>query len=183
MTPTVTSNLGRWKAYYHGLDADAPQAYGDTRTYHLASEWLAGCSVVEDWGCGKGYFGSIHPGEVVGVDGTRTPFSHVVKDLAKYRSDVPGIHLRHVLEHDPRWLDILHNALTSAAERMVLTLFTPLADETQQIAWNDLLGVPDLAFAAADLEAPMVEHGWEFTRDTMKTDTQYEVETMWRLSR
>jgi hypothetical protein len=183
---TEGSNVGRWASWYEGLTADEPHHYGDPRTYQIAADHLAPCAVVEDWGSGRGYFASVRQGVTVGVDGTASPFADVVADLADYRSDVPGVHLRHVLEHDPRWLDILRNALASATERMVLTVFTPLIDETQQIGWTDALGVPDIAFAADDLEDPMLEHGWSWHRQTIDapcTVTQYGAETVWRLER
>jgi hypothetical protein len=36
-----------------------------------------------------------------------------VVDLAHYRSNVPGIFMRHILEHNYEWARILDNALAS----------------------------------------------------------------------
>ena len=169
--PVEGSNLGRWARWYAGVTE--PAAYGDTFTYELAAAYLAGLDPVEDWGCGKGYFGTVFDGPVIGVDGTETPFCSIVADLAAYRSDPAGIHMRHVLEHDRRWPRLLDNLLASARERFVLTIFTPAVDQTREIGWTDALGVPDIAFHHADLEGPMDAAGWEFERLHLTTATQY----------
>jgi hypothetical protein len=150
----VTSNLGRWAPWYQGLD-DRPAPYCDTDTYRQAADWLADCATVEDWGCGKGWFRQFTPGAYLGVDGTASPFADVVADLVTYQSDPrpEGILLRHVIEHEPRWAELLDNALASFTRRLCLIVFTPLAAETHQIAWLDELGVPDISFAVADLTA------------------------------
>ena len=69
-----------------------------------------------------------------------------VVDLVTYRSTVPGIFMRHVLEHNDDWARILDNALASFRERMALILFTPERDTTRRIAFDADVGVPDIAF-------------------------------------
>ena len=176
-------NLGRWdRVYATGLDE--PQPYGDTLTYELGAEWLAGCALIEDWGCGKGWMRNlIQPDRYRGIDGSLTPFADVVVDLADYRSDVPGVFIRHVLEHDERWPAILDNALASATERLFVALFTPLVEQTGPIAHNDLIGVPDISFRLADLTDRITAAGFGWSAERLQTATQYGSETVLRCER
>ncbi|MPZ20855.1 MAG: hypothetical protein GEV06_23545 [Luteitalea sp.] len=61
-----------------------------------------------------------------GIDGTALPFCDEVVDLVQYRSTVPGIFMRHLLEHNDDWARVLDNALASLTERMVLDLSSPV---------------------------------------------------------
>jgi hypothetical protein len=172
------SHLGKWDNWYAGVEQ--PQSYGEDRTYRIAATILEGLDV-EDWGCGKGYFQSVFPGKVIGVDGTETPFSHKIADLTEYTSSTPGLHMRHVLEHNLEWEKILANAVESFTERMVLTIFTPMAEKTEQIAWNSGPEVPDMAFAHEDIMR-------FFDEDTAvwfdhKTATQYGTERVYSIGR
>jgi hypothetical protein len=91
------------------------------------------------------------PDRYRGIDGTSSPFCDEVVDLVAYRSTVPAIFMRHVLEHNYDWARILDNALASFSERMVLILFTPEQAATEQISFQPDVGVPDLAFRLADI--------------------------------
>lgn len=176
------SNVGKWDHWYAGLVE--PAAYGDTATYQMCADWLADCATVEDWGCGKGwarrFFGA---GRYVGVDGSRTPYADVIADLADYRSDVDGVMMRHVLEHDDSWPRILANASTSARLRLAIVLFTPLAERTRRIAWTPTVGVPDIGFRLGDLIGPLEADGWTVDVETLATNTQYGTETILRCKR
>lgn len=179
---TDESNAGRWDRWYTGLDPAAPEPYGDTDTYRIGADWLADCALVEDWGCGKGWLTRFVPRDRYrGVDGSSTPFADVVADLANYRSSVPGVFMRHVLEHDYRWETILANAVASFTERMVLVLFTPLADETHEITFAEDPGVPDLSFRLDDITAHF--DGLTVSHQTLPTATQYGTETIFLLER
>lgn len=172
---TAVGNLGKWDRWYRGLTD--PQPYGDDTTYREGADFLAPCRLVEDWGCGKGWMSQFVPPERYrGIDGSATPFAAEVADLATYRSEVPGIFMRHVLEHDHRWADILEGAVASFTERLCVVLFTPLAAATAQIAWNEDPGVPDISFHLPDLLAIIT--GAEVTHETMATATQYGTETV-----
>ncbi len=163
--------LGTWSPWYSHLDP--PKPYGDQQTYHVAEQWLAGLDV-EDWGCGYGWYRTIHTGGYLGVDGT-PGYADIVTDLVNYRSETPGLLLRHVLDHNPLWLDILTNAAASCTHTLVVILFVPPTtdDTTQLVGWNRQLGVPDLALphdTITDILPEWVDY---------RTDTQHGVERVY----
>lgn len=173
--------LGRWNTWN---DTDEPVPYGDTTTYGLGADWLANCDLVEDWGCGRGWLTTLIPPErYQGVDGSPSRFATVVADLTAYRSDVDGVFIRHVLEHNDNWRAILANALASARRRLFIALFTPLAETTRTIAYAKNPGAPDISFALADLVGPIAEAGFECQVEMLGTATQYGTETVLRCHR
>ncbi len=159
-------------------DTESRQTYGSGETYELGAAWLESCALVEDWGCGKGWLGTLIPPERYRAIDAASPFANVQADLADYRSKVEGVFMRHVLEHNFRWPQILGNALDSFTKRMVLVVFTPLVDETKEIKWHEPPGVPDIAFRLDDLTRPMDARGIRWTHQTLKTHTDYGVETV-----
>jgi hypothetical protein len=176
------SNKGKWDRWCQGLRE--VQAYGDTVTYEMGGEFLRDCSVVEDWGAGKGWFKKFVPqGRYRGIDGSHTPFAEKIVDLVEYTSVVPGIYMRHVLEHNYQWQFILANALRSFTERMVLVLFTPLSDTTHEIAYADDPGVPDISFSLEELLDIFKTAGLKVEYQTLETATQYGVETVFFLEK
>lgn len=174
----MATNAGLWDQWYSTLHGET-RPYGNTETYQLGAEWLRGCALVEDWGCGGGYARQFFTKGYRGIDGSRTPFADEVCDLAEYRSTVPGVFMRHVLEHDFRWERVLDNALASFTERMALILFTPLSDRTHDLEWEDPPGVPNLSFRLEDLTDRMPAYSVE----TLPSATKFGVETIFRLER
>jgi hypothetical protein len=171
------TNVGLWDAWNSGT---VPAPYANTRTYREAERWLRECDLVEDWGCGRRWFSTIRKGRYLGVDGSGE-YADVITDLAHYRSRPDGILLRHVIEHDYRWREILDNAVASFKYRMMLVIFTPLAEETHEIAFTEELGVPDISFAAADLADRF--GGATYTMVTVQTKSQYGCETLFALEK
>jgi hypothetical protein len=171
------SNKGKWNKAYEGLSERSP--YGDTTSYHAAERWLSGQSV-EDWGCGKGYFQTIHIGDYFGIDGSETPFANHVEDLTTYKSDSESILLRHVLEHDFNWLKIWENALQSARSRIALILFTPLVNgETKQQDFDQSVGVPDLSPDCNQILICALKAGKELLHvEHIKSETRYGKESI-----
>lgn len=111
-----------------------PWPYRDTTSYEIGAAWLAACAPIEDWGCGAGWLSTlISSGRYRGIDGTASAHCSEVVDLVHYRSTVPAVFMRHILEHNYEWRAILDNALASFTERMVLILFTPERAATEQI--------------------------------------------------
>jgi hypothetical protein len=175
------SNVGKWSKWYEGLEE--PWPYGDTTSYELGAAWLAECALVEDWGCGAGWLSTLIPvGRYRGIDGTASPRCAEVVNLAQYRSAVPGIFMRHVLEHDYEWARVLDNALASFTERMALILFTPEQETTAEIAYQSDVGVPDLAFRLADL-TDRFPLDVTYTVQRISSATQYGSETILLLER
>jgi hypothetical protein len=174
------SNAGTWGRWYSGLEQVEP--YGDTATYQAGADWLAPCALVEDWGCGKGWLRNFIAAERYrGIDGSASPFADEIADLTQHRSQVPGLFMRHVLEHNPEWSSVLDNALASFTERMALILFTPLVEQTRDIQWEDDPGVPNLAFRLEDLTGrmgPLLA-----SVETIESATQFGTETVLLLER
>lgn len=181
------SNVGKWDVAHSSL-GEIPRPYAATDTYPMGARWLAGCELIEDWGCGSGWFSFLTESyRYRGVDGSQTPFADEIADLTTYRSEVPGIFMRHVLEHNFEWEKILDNALASFTERMFLVLFTPLSQNgTHDIEWENPPGVPNLSFAVDDLIDPMVKAGVEpeiVTVEPGRRRAKYGAETVFLLER
>jgi len=175
------SNVGKWAAWYESCDS--PWPYGDTTSYEIGAAWLAGCALIEDWGCGTGWLRTLlPPDQYRGLDGSASPGCDAVVDLVAYRSTVPGIFLRHVLEHNEAWGQLLDNALASFTERMVLILFTPEWPVTEAIGFHPDLGVPDIAFRLADL-TDRFPPDVTYAVHRLPSATQYGVETILLLER
>jgi hypothetical protein len=169
--------MDKWNSSYKNLNK--PEPYGDTITYRLGARWLKDCEVVEDWGCGAGWFKQFCKTIYIGIDGSDTPFANKKADLVHYESSVDGIFMRHILEHNHEWRAVLENALRSFEKRMCLILFTPLTDKTTVIATNPGYGnVPDISFAMSDLEELFSRYNITYTYETFKTETQYKTETI-----
>jgi hypothetical protein len=98
----LMTNVGKWADWYHGLADSWP--YGETTSYEIGAAWLADCALTEDWGCGAGWLRTLIPPERYrGIDGTASSVCDEVVDLVAYRSTVPGIFMRHILEHNRMW--------------------------------------------------------------------------------
>jgi hypothetical protein len=122
--------------------------YGTEDSYRIGMEWLKGCEVVEDWGCGPAYSKNYRVGKYIGVDGTEG-FCDKQAALESYTSEVEGIFMRHVLEHNLSWKPILENALKSFTERMSLIFFTPWAKETYVV--HEWKGIPFISFKKEEI--------------------------------
>ena len=182
----MTMPDGRWNAWYDG-GITAMQPFGNSSTYEIGARFLSNCRVVEDWGCGLGWFRGYCRHGYVGIDGSHTPHADVYADLRHYRSDVDGIFMRHVLEHNHEWQRILDNAMHSFRDSMVVILFTPLALVTHQIGGTmiDDVEIPDYSFRLDDLtdrtESEGITASWMVNLPS--PDTQYGVEHVLLLER
>lgn len=178
------TNLGKWSPWYSTLKHfSSPRPYGLTSAYQRGAFWLRHCDMIEDWGCGMGYFRTyvLPPQRYYGLDGTSSPFCHEVVDLAIRRSlpPVSGIFMRGVLEHERRWRDVLANAVASFKDRMCLVIFTPFGDVTKEIHWVETLGVPDISFSMDDL-TPYFD-GVAWYHEDVVSDTGYGKERIFYL--
>ena len=177
--------LNKWDNALRGLDK-----YGKTDTYRKGAKFLRDCDVVEDWGCGFGSFKEEWESHrrclsntYKGIDGTKTSHSDIHADLTKYVSGCQGIFMRHVLEHNREWGKVLNNACFSFTKKMVLVLFTPFREKTQEISYNINVGVPDISFKKEDITDILNKHNCVYSLEELKTNTQYEIEYVFLISR
>lgn len=173
----AVSNVGKWNPWYGGLTEPAP--YNDTATYKIGAAWLESCETVEDWGTGRGWFKTLRP-DAIGIDGSQTPFADVIADLAEYRSQVDGIWMRGVAEHDWQWQKILTNAFSSFTQRMALVMFTPDGPDVEQCDFTAELGVPDLIIPTRFVD-DLIPAGVTVEFSVVETDTRYGAERVWLL--
>lgn len=175
------NNVGKWDGWYNNLPTEPGSfQYGNTLTYKLASDFLQDCKDVEDWGVGGGGFLRYRP-DAIGVDGSNTPFAQKKYiDLRKYTSNVEGIHIRHVFEHNYNWKDILENAVKSATTKLAITMFIPLTnDVSKELTHNAVHGVdvPDMAINEQEfMEIIMKGNPEKIYRAKFDTDTSYKTE-------
>jgi hypothetical protein len=158
--------------------------YGDDTTYKKGIAFLDGHGTIEDWGCGFAHARSfVHESNYVGLDGS-SPHADKIVDLCSYRSEADCIFMRHVLEHNFEWRRILAGALDSFRKRMVLIVFTPFA-ETTHVMTTALhctsVSVPDISFRKSDLT--QFFDGIRYTEESLKTDTQYNIEHVFYLEK
>ena len=147
----MESMLGKFDSYYKDWPKGKVGQFGCSTTYLLGYEWLKECSLIEDWGCGRGLFQSLcRPGQCRNLDCSCTPWADEQVELVTYKSKVPGIMMRGVLEHNYEWEKVLSNALSSFTERMALILFTPFG-EKQKDLWPDPTGIPCLSLVKDQL--------------------------------
>ncbi len=135
-------------------------AYEDTSSYRFAAAWLDGRGTVEDWGCGtawaKQFFTATD--DYRGLDGTWSQFCDEVVDLRTYRSNVPCIMMRHVLEHNAEWRLIAENFAASWTDRAVLVMFIPPQPEDMDVGGPEW-PIPDMAVSGPDLFELLDPHG------------------------
>ena len=179
----------KWNEWYKDITSNdlGSFRYGNTITYELGYNFLQSCDKIEDWGCGTGGFKVLFNNNTVnkyiGVDGSKTPFANIKTDLTSYNSNVDGIFMRHVLEHNYEWKLILENACKSFKQKMCLVLFTPFSDETKEIAHNLKHGVdvPDISFDKNELINIFERYNIKYELITLNTQTGYDVEHIFYL--
>lgn len=152
--------------------------YGDDTSYKKGIAFLDGHGAIEDWGCGFAHAKTfVKESRYVGIDGSSINYADKIVDLRTYTSETDCIFMRHVLEHNYDWREILANAVASFKKRMVLIIFTPLAETTRQIATSQILTsstVPDISFRKDDL-TDFFNH-CKYAEELLATDTQYKTE-------
>lgn len=140
----------------------SPTRYGnDDTSYIRAGLYLSGPGLVEDWGCGTTYARRFIGAPYRGIDGCMSKFADEQVDLATYRSDVPKILMRHALEHNWDWRDVLANMLDSFTDRACLILFLRPGEKDTNVSGPDLSDTaewPGLSLCEADLDAILAEH-------------------------
>ena len=114
-------NILDWQKYY--LVYTDPKPFGESPAYAIGAEFLDGLDV-EDWGCGYGWFKTMHNGGYKGIDVVHTGHEDIVEDLSEYLSNTPAIFMRGVMEYNSNWKDILYNCMDSAINKIALVVTT-----------------------------------------------------------
>lgn len=141
------TKYGEWD-YKNALK---PFPYDDTPTYEIGGAWVSDRGLVEDWGCGTGWAAKyIEKAGYRGLDGAWSRWATQVVDLREYRSNVPCIFMRHVLEHNADWRLIADNLAHSWTDRAVVILFIPPQPEELDVGGPDW-PVPDIAVSGPEL--------------------------------
>lgn len=168
--------VDRWN--YSG---EEPFPYDEETSYRLGMEFLDGQGdTVEDWGAGTGFAKRfVTKSRYVGIDGSASDPEMVKADLQEYRSEVDGIFMRHVLEHNWGWRAILANAVASFRKRMVLIVFTPLGDSEKRLDLDQ--AVPDLQLSRTEILGFF--EGLKVREETIRSVTQYGTETLFYVER
>jgi SAM-dependent methyltransferase len=173
------------RSYQQDWDRDkVPAAYG-TETYEKPLRWLLEtCDSIEDWGCGYGYARRFIPApRYFGVDGSpeASPYADLICDLQDRETEVDGIFIRHILEHNMDWRPIMENAMKSFRKRLVLVLFTPFSDNMTVPLAGKANGLLDIAFYKPDI----IEYfeGFSWSEEHLMTDSQYREEHIFYVSR
>jgi hypothetical protein len=160
---------------------EVPSIYG-TETYETPINWLLEtCDSIEDWGCGYAWARRFVPeGKYYGVDGSpeAAPYADEICDLTTRKSDVDGIFIRHILEHNYSWRNVLENATASFRKRLVLIIFTPFGEHTKPMVSNDLV---DLSFRKQEITDYF--KGLSVREEHLATDTQYKIEHLFYVER
>jgi len=186
----LAPRMGLWDSIYSAPNLSR-QIYADDTSVKKGIHFLTNSdiSIIEDWGCGYGGVKNYLPPGVQyrGIDGSHSPFADVVADLELYSSSVDAIFIRHVLDHNPRWENVLKNALKSFRKRMVLILFTPYQETTRAIReypnWeNTGQSMWDIGFKREDIVSHFQGLSWG-AEENLKTKTGYEVEHIFYLER
>lgn len=164
---------------------------GESDVYALAGEFLTDCATVEDWGCGRGWFRNFvaqgYRGIDYGVDllHAHNEFVDEYADLRYYTSEVDGIFMRAVLEHNLDWRPILANAVASFRHKFCLVIFTPFSEETHPLSFDDrpryVEPVPDMSFRFEDITEHFEGLYWDHQRITNRS--QYSEETLFYVTR
>ena len=86
---------------------------------------------IEDWGCGVTALRKYIDPRIryIGLDGSDTGYQTRLVDLTTYKSNVDAIFMRHVLEHNWAWQQMLQSVLLSFQKRAIVIVFTPWSDD------------------------------------------------------
>lgn len=120
----MISNIGLWS----GWKDSGPIQLGAVESYKQAIEWLDGYGDIVDWGGGTGYAAQFVKESGYSVlDGSKSRVNNALVDLATVHSVSDCILLRHVLEHNHDWQDILRNMVDSFRCRAAVVTFMPFS--------------------------------------------------------
>lgn len=180
------NNAGKWDFFYE--DVTERDHYIDTKSYKMGADWLTECSEVEDWGCGKGWFAKVAEDlNVISIDGSNSPFADKIVDLEDYTSNVEGVFMRSVAEHNFEWKKVLTNLAQSFTKRAFVEFYTPMEEHGEEATlimmspgWDN---IPELSIPRPVWHSILKEYGITFSYETFKSDTFYGEETVYWLEK
>lgn len=182
------NNFGKWDEFYK--DLDSPDHYIDSESYEVGAYWLKNCATIEDWGCGKGWFGYVASKaglSVTGIDGSKTKFADKVVDLEDYTTEVEGIFMRSVAEHNYEWEKVLTNLAKSFTKRAFVQFYTPMNKTTEEgILLQTSAGydnIPEISIPTKVWERILKENNIKWTMEEVDSPLAYGEETYYFLQK
>lgn len=122
------SNVGRWS----GWATSEPVQLGPLDSYQKLVEWLDGYGDIADWGGGTGLAARfVRESAYRVIDGSLSLANTELIDLADCTSVSDCIMMRHVLEHNYNWQNVLKNLVKRFNRRAAIAIGTPLETETR----------------------------------------------------
>lgn len=182
------NNKGKWNEFYK--DLESPDHYIDSDSYRVGASYLSDCESVEDWGCGKGWFGLVakeYDLDVIGVDGSITPFANKVVDLEDYTTEVDGIFMRSVAEHNFEWKKILENVVKSFTKKAFVQFYTPMNYDTDEGILITLSpgydNIPEISIPTSIWHNILLENNVEWKSLKVESPLAYGEETYYFLTK
>ena len=103
---------------WNGWKESDPILLGNEETYKKAVKWLDGFGDIVDFGGGTGYAAKfVKRSHYSVMDGSFSRRVPAPVDLSYVRLETDCLLMRHVLEHNFNWTQILDNALKSFRDR------------------------------------------------------------------
>jgi hypothetical protein len=182
------NNAGKWDVFYK--DLEDRDHYIDSDSYRVGASYLSDCKTVEDWGCGKGWFGQVATEfnlEVIGIDGSKTPFADKVVDLEGYTSRVEGIFMRSVAEHNFEWEKILTNLVKSFTKKAFVQFYTPMNFDSDEGILIQLSpgydNIPEISIPTSIWHKILLENNVEWKSTKVDSPLAYDEETYYFLQK
>ena len=180
--------VGNWNPIWEEVGPPAAPEPGKVSTYARGAVLLQDCREVEDRGCGNRAF-ALHLAQWAplcayrGVDGSGAGGADEVVDLLAYSRASDGVYMRHVLEHNLRWTEILGHALNDFDRRLVLVLYTPTGGDERLLEWDTHADVPVLQGLGATVRAMLDAYGCAWREETLPTGLRTGPETVFDVAR
>jgi hypothetical protein len=149
--------------------------YDNAETYRIGMDYLADCDGVEDWGCGTAVAKRFCRTRYVGVDGSWSKWCDRVANLVQYQSPVDGIFMRHVLEHNWEWEQVLSNAMNSFKKKFALIMCHSWVEKSRYASTLEhypYAGIAQIEFCKDDIlrllnRRAVVEQEIQFKNETI----------------
>jgi len=183
------SRLGLWDKFWNGRNPKKERTTQQSNNVTMSMSrdifQKNNISSIEDWGCGNCVFKEYLSDsiEYLGIDGSNTGYQDKIEDLTEYTSSVEGVYIRHLLEHNHGYKNILENALRSFGKVLILVLFTPFTAEKniKILGTCELRGytIPDIAFNKEHIIDIIERNGCSYELiENVRSKTSYGAENL-----